>query len=294
MSLRWLPKVTSSLSLLSQLISTLSRTVCSHTVDIKKLTTRIGFLRQLTGSSWGAGARTLRIATLALIHSAAEYCAPVWSRSAHTRFIDKPINDALHLVTECLRPTPTVNLFVLSGITPTELCRKRATLSLACCAQEPGHLLHNRLTSHPYGGNPQLKSRNSFGSAALQLLRDASELGTSATRWADRRWSIGWQEGTSRLQSFFDDVDALSSGMGLYRPAWVPLNRLRTGVDLFRSSMHKWGMASTASCECAAEAQTADHITTSCPIYRHSNGIQGLLTVNESLARWLSDLCPVI
>ena len=70
------------------------------------------------------------MATLALIHSAAEYCAPVSSRSVHTRLIDKPINDALRLVTGCLRPTPTDNLFVLSGVTPTELRRKRATLSL--------------------------------------------------------------------------------------------------------------------------------------------------------------------
>ena len=46
----------------------------------KKLTSRVGLLRCLAGSIWGAGARTLRIAaTLALIHSAAEYCAPVWS-----------------------------------------------------------------------------------------------------------------------------------------------------------------------------------------------------------------------
>ena len=119
----------------------------------KKLTTRVGLLRRLAGSSWGAGFRTLRIAALALIHSAAEYCAPVWSRSAHTRLIDKPINDALRVVTGCLRPTPTNNLFVLSGITPTELRRKRATLSLACCAQEPVYLLHDRLTSHSYGGH---------------------------------------------------------------------------------------------------------------------------------------------
>ena len=75
----------------------------------KKLTTRVDLLRCLAGSSWGAGFRTLCIATLALIHPAAEYFAPVWSRSAHTRLIDKPINDALRLVTRCLRPTPTDN-----------------------------------------------------------------------------------------------------------------------------------------------------------------------------------------
>ena len=40
----------------------------------KKLTTRVGLLRRLARLSWGVGARTSHIATLALIHSAAEYC----------------------------------------------------------------------------------------------------------------------------------------------------------------------------------------------------------------------------
>ena len=48
-------------------------------------------------------------------------------------------------------------------------------------------------------------------------------------------------------------------------------------------------MASTASCECGAEEQTADRIIKSCHIYRHPNGIRGLLAVSESLTRELSD-----
>ena len=90
--------------------------------------------------------------------------------------LDKPFHNALRLVTGCMRPSPTDNPFVLSGITPTELRRKRATLSWACRAQEPGHLLDDRLTSRPYGGHRQLKSRHPFVPAALELLRDASEL----------------------------------------------------------------------------------------------------------------------
>ena len=242
----------------------------------KKLATRVGLLRCLAGSSWGDGARTLRIATLALIHSAAEYCTPVWSRSVHMRLIDKPIIDALRLVTGHLRPTPTNNLFVLSDITLTELRRKRDSLSMACHAQEPGHLLHNWLTSHPYGGHRQLMPRHFFVPAALELLKDASKLGTSAARWVNHRWSIGWWEGISRLHSIFHDVDALPPGMGHRRPAWVRLNRLRNGVDLFWPLMHKWGMASTASCECGAEEQTTDHIITSWAIYRHPHGIRSL------------------
>jgi len=49
----------------------------------KKLTSSVALLRRLAGSGWGAGATTLRTATLALVHSTAEYCAPVWCRSAY-------------------------------------------------------------------------------------------------------------------------------------------------------------------------------------------------------------------
>ena len=44
---------------------------------------------------------------------------------------------------------------------------------------------------------------------------------------------------------------------------------LRTGFGLFRSTVQRWGMATTAACKCGAEEQTADHIITSCPIFYH-------------------------
>ena len=43
----------------------------------KKLSSRVTLLRRLVGSGWGASAKTLRIATLSLVYSTAEYCAPV-------------------------------------------------------------------------------------------------------------------------------------------------------------------------------------------------------------------------
>ena len=91
----------------------------------KKLTTRVALMRRLAGSGWGAGAKTLRTAALSLVYSTAEYCAPVWCRSAHTRLIDSVLNDALRIVTGCLRPTPTDYLPVLAGIQPAELRRFR-------------------------------------------------------------------------------------------------------------------------------------------------------------------------
>ena len=61
----------------------------------RKLTSCVGLLKQLAGSCWGADATVLRTVTLALVHSTVEYCGPVCCRSAHTRLIDKPINDVL-------------------------------------------------------------------------------------------------------------------------------------------------------------------------------------------------------
>ena len=85
-----------------------SLTFRQHLVALrKKLSSRVTLLRRLVGSGSGAGAKAQRIANLSLVYSTAEYCAPVWCRSAYTRLIDNVLNDALRIVTGCLRPTPT-------------------------------------------------------------------------------------------------------------------------------------------------------------------------------------------
>ena len=91
-------------------------THCHHLETLRKrLSRHVSLLRRLAGSEWGAGAKTLRIATLSLIYSTAECCAPAWCRSTHTRLIDSVLDDALRIVTGCLRPTPMDSLPVLSG-----------------------------------------------------------------------------------------------------------------------------------------------------------------------------------
>ena len=79
-------------------------------------------------STWGASANTLRSSALVLCYSAAEYCAPVWSRSAHTSQIDVQLNSTMHLISGTLRSTPLQWLPVLSNIEPPAL-RKRLPLT---------------------------------------------------------------------------------------------------------------------------------------------------------------------
>ena len=196
-------------------------------------------------------------------------------------------------MTGCLRPTPIDNLYVLAGILPTELRRKRAMLSLARRAQVPESMLHERFLSF-YGGNRQLKSRHPFVPAALELLDEFYKSDTSVAHWAESTWNTDWRENTSRLHEYIPNTSPNPPGMFLPRPSWVKLNRLRTGVGLFRSTMHKWGMTAKATCECGAEEQTPDHIITSCPIYHHPNGACGLMSFDESTEAWLADGCPSI
>ena len=78
----------------------------------------------------------------------AEYCTPVWCCSTHTRLTETILNDALHIVTRCLRPTPTEDLPVLAGIHPAELRRLGATLSFSNLAiHDPDHVLHGQLVA---------------------------------------------------------------------------------------------------------------------------------------------------
>jgi len=118
---------------------------------------------------WDAGATILRTATLALVHSIAAYCSPVWCRSDHTCLIDPAINDTLLIAIGCLRSTPADNLPILAGIQPAELRRKGATQCLALRAVELGNLFHSAVAYPPSGNTRHLKSRHPFVPAA-QLL----------------------------------------------------------------------------------------------------------------------------
>ena len=256
----------------------------------KKLSSRVTLLKRLVSLEWGAGTKTLRIATLSLVYSAAEYCAPVLYRSAHTRLIDSVLNDALRIITGCLRPTPTDHLPVLSGIQPVELRRLGETLSLAYRGSlDPDHIFYGILSGPSDTYQVRLRSRRPFVPGARNRLDNLARLGIRASEWTNHKWNAEYCENASGLRVFVPETSARPVGMDLPRAAWVKLNRLWTGVGRFHLSMHKWGLVPSPNCECGASEQTADHVLTACPIHRAPHGARGL-TVLDNEFEFLNDI----
>ena len=228
---------------------------------------------------------------MSLVYSAAEYCAPVWCRCAHTRLIDSVLNDALRMVTGCLRPTPTDHLPVLSGIQLAELRRMGATLSLSYRGSlDPDHILYGFLSESLDTRQVRLRSRRPFVPGARNLLDNLARLGIHASEWTNHKWKTEYSENASRLRAFVPETGARPVGMGLPRAAWVKLNCLRTGVGRFHSSMHKWGLAPSPNCECDASEQTVDHVLTACPIHRAPHETRGLTVFDDKTRCWLNDI----
>jgi len=76
-------------------------------------------------------------------------------------------------------------------------------------------------------------------------------------------------------------------GIALPRIVWVWLNRLCNGVGRFRTCLYKWGMSSSAACECGAEEQTVDHVVFLCQIHRPRHGVHSLAVLNDMTIEWL-------
>ena len=146
---------------------------------------------------------------------------------------------------------------------PAELRRQGATFSLAYRGfPDPDHTLYGLLSRSSDTRQVRLRSRRPFVPGARNLLDNLARLGIRASEWTNLKWKTEYCEGASRLRAFVPGIGARPVGMGLPRAAWVKLNRLRTGVGRFHSSMHKWGLAPSSNCECGASEQTADHVLT--------------------------------
>ena len=142
-----------------------------------KLSSRNNLLRKLHDTNWGACPHTMRTTATALCLSVAEYCCPVWARSTHRKLVDTTLNETCCLITGCIRPTATPDLYVLSGIAPPEIRR-----SVHCQNERTKQLTDQRHSLHHHQPvKSRLHSRNSFVSTSQPLLCKPAE--ARVTKW---------------------------------------------------------------------------------------------------------------
>ena len=206
------------------------------------------------------------------MHSTAEYCAPVWFRSDHTRFTDHAINDALQIATGCPRPTLANNLPILTGIQPAELRRKEATLSLARRPMVPGHLLHSGLSCPSKGNARHLKSRHPFVPAAQQLISSSDDNNRSEVECGKVRENY-------ETPYFRTRPNLLERLCQEHRGSGSTASALMSDVSVPACTNGVWALSE--ACECGAEKQTVAHVVLQCPMHRPSHGMHNWLSAQR-------------
>ena len=208
-----------------------SLTIKSHLTKLKsKVSARVALVRRLASTNWGAPFSTLKTSVMALALSAAEYCAPVWTQSVHTRGLDVPLNDAMRLVSGCIRSTPLIHLPFLSGIQPPQVRRDNICRRLYRKAARPNHLLHQFLFEKE--APRRLSSRRPLRPYVENL--EATGVAEPAV--------------PERLKPYFKAWSSHPPGGNLPRKHWVQLNRLRSGAGRFAASMKVWGIKDSDLC----------------------------------------------
>ena len=112
--------------------------------------------------------------------------------------------------------------------------------------------------------------------AAWNYLNNLARLGIRASECTNYSWNAEYCENTSRLRVLITRTSVRSVAMNFTRLAWVKLNRLRTGVGRFHSSMHKWDLAPLPNCKCGTTEEAADNVQVTFPIHRNLHGARYL------------------
>ena len=201
---------------------------------------RCNLLRGLAGTKWGAHFDVLQTSTTALAFAPAEYCSPVWCRSAHTHRLDAALNNGIRLVSGCIRSTLTFILPVVSGIMPPDIRINKQCLALSRRAEAGDqHALHNIVTAST-PGRKRLQSRHPFSEHAKQLTNDAH--GKTNRAWAEVTWATRCDTTRCRLRTFIQTPSNKPIGHDLARFSLVRLNRIRTGYGTFNANMNQMGL----------------------------------------------------
>lgn len=244
-----------------------------------KLKTRNNILHKLAGTTWGATADTLRTTALSLVYSVAEYCAPVWINSSHTKLVDVQLNDSMRTISGTIKSTPLYWLPALSHIEPPDLRRSHALLRE-----------YNKIISNPDlpinedlpAGRQRLKSRHLPIATAIDLAYSHFS--------AKESWQQRWLQTAPPEWHQVLNVNETPSGFDLPRNTWSKLNRVRTGHGRCGDSLFKWGIKQSPQCDCQNGIQTVRHISTECPNRAYPGPLSDFVGLPIEAIHWLNGL----
>lgn len=257
-----------------------SLTFKQHITKLRgKINSRNNIICKLASTSWGTDAKTLRISTLSLVFSTANYCCPVWVNSCHSHIVDAALNKALRIVSGTVRSTPTTWLPVLANIAPPHLQRRKALLREynKAMADQSQPLFTDLQDQVP----TRLKSRKPPLRTAAELAYDGFSL--------NEAWCDEWRENglISPLFTWGSDRD---DEFTLPRREWANLNRLRTKHGRCGQMMHKWRITEDASCPCGYPIQTTDHIMLECELSKFDGLVEEIAQLTPKARTWLRGL----
>ena len=153
----------------------------------QKVSARNNPLRRLSGQTWGASFNVLQTSAVSLVYAPAEYCAPTWSHSTHTKKIDIALDSTMRIVSGCLRSTPVDYLSVVSGNVPPDIRRSNHTLKICAKANaNHHHLLHEITCNSDINPNLRLNTRKSFQTQCTQL--NNTPTADTPNKWAETTW----------------------------------------------------------------------------------------------------------
>ena len=245
----------------------------------RKIGKRNCLIGKIAGTSWGAKQAVLRTTGLALCYSVAEYCSPVWSRSAHCELVDIKLRETMRVVSGCLKSTPKAWLPVCSAMPPPHLRRKEINQGwlVKIKLTEVETPLKTTFESAPE--TSRLKSRRPFPRSG----QDQFNL--------QECWRNEWKENTPRGGDIITDPTFRLPGfLTANRKTWVTANRIRTRHGRTSANLHKWGIADSPTCpKCKDAVQDTDHLVLHCPVTKLEGGYVTAHSCEEDLTDWILD-----
>ena len=243
----------------------------------QKVNKRNNLLKKVAGTNWGASQTVLKTTATALCYSAAEYCAPAWARSPHSRLVDTKLRETMRITSGCLKSTPIQWLPVTSAIAPPHLRREEVTQRWINNLENSQQEIPLQKILRDAPTTSRLKSRKPFYKAKIDDFN------------LTEAWRDEWRSNTPKGGEIIADPSQQLPGFqSSSRKEWVTANRLRTRHAKTAVNMHRWGQNDSPLCpRCKEAPQDTDHLVLHCPETRLEGGYHSVNNSNDDFKVWI-------